>query len=479
MRVDVVRARRRCSVTGRAMLAAVIAIVPLALLGAGSAAAGVAGPPTRVLAIASPGSARVGWFGPDVDGGSPITSYRVTASTGAVFTVAGSPATITGLANGVTVSFRVAAVNADGVGPMSAPSATVTPSTAQSPSPWSARAPMIAARSSAPAVRLRSGKVLVVAGDPGGFDATPRTSAELFDPATNSWSTTGSLPEPRSSFTTTVLGDGRVLVAGGLSASFRWLATTRVYDPGIGTWSAAAPMARARAAGTATLLDDGRVLVAGGSTTGPRALAAAEIYDPASDTWTAARPMKVARFAHSATALPDGRVVVAGGTAGGQGFRSTEVYTPSTGRWSTAGDLVSVRENDEVCCKQAVLLSSGRVLVAGGWDLDVLATAEVFDPVTATWSATGRMRVGREAGFSLVRLPDNRILAVGGLDSFGGLKYAETYDESTGRWTRVNDLRVPRYGPSVVALASGSVLVAGGGDQGRSVRSAELFAPAP
>ena len=111
--------------------------------------------------------------------------------------------------------------------------------------------------------------------------------------------------------------------------------------------------------------------------------------------------MSVARFGHSATRRLDGRVLVAGGTAGFEGLRSTEVYVQSTGRWVTTSDMTTARESDDICCKQAVLLASGKVLVAGGWNAGVLRTAEVYDPATGAWTPTGSMRVGREGGFHL------------------------------------------------------------------------------
>lgn len=469
---------------GRRMLAIVAALVTSLgslVLAPGPASAAVPGAATRLLAIASPGSVRLAWFPPASDGGSDIIRYEITPSVGPGSTTTSSgPATLTGLANGTPVSFRVRAVNADGTGPLSAPSNTVTPRARTATNTWKGTGRMASARSGASAVRLGNGKVLVIAGDPGGFDAVPRRTAELYDPRTGSWSATGSLDAVRNGFTTTLLRTGKVLVAGGYTETFGVRSSTQLYDPATGVWSAGAPMISPRVGHTATRLGDGRVLVTGGVTSQvpPHVAASAEVYDPMTGRWSATGSMKVARFGHSATARRDGKVLIAGGTAGREGFRSAEVYSPATGTWVTTAKMTTVREFDEVCCKEAVRLRSGRVLVAGGYHNGVLRSAEIYDPATGAWTATGSMKVRREAGFSLLRLRNGKILAVGGLDNYGGLKYAELYDETTGRWKRTNDLKYERYAPAAVLLASGKVLVAGGGTNLVSRRSAELFTPA-
>ena len=87
------------------------------------------------------------------------------------------------------------------------------------------------------------------------------------------------------------------------------------------------------------------------------------------------------------------------------------------------------------------------------------------------------MKVAREAGFGLVRLSNHKVLAVGGVDDYGALKYAELFNETTGTWTRVNDLRYARYAPTATLLSNGKVLVAGGSTGLTSRSSAELFTP--
>jgi hypothetical protein len=110
-----------------------------------------------------------------------------------------------------------------------------------------------------------------------GGDRTPEPDlvwseqrSELYDPVAGTWSGTGSLATPRDGHTATLLPSGRVLVTGGITvvagpnSKNVILATSELYDPATGTWSATGSLATARFLHTATLLPSGKVLVAGG-----------------------------------------------------------------------------------------------------------------------------------------------------------------------------------------------------------------------
>ncbi len=118
--------------------------------------------------------------------------------------------------------------------------------------------------------------VLVAAGN--GSNIIPSASAEVYDPASRSWTATGSLNTARTSHTATLAQDGTVLVAAGDDSNFNASASVEVYDPATGTWTATGSLHTPRRSHTATLLQDGTVLVAAGL--GPsdnRALATAEL----------------------------------------------------------------------------------------------------------------------------------------------------------------------------------------------------------
>jgi hypothetical protein len=125
-----------------------------------------------------------------------------------------------------------------------------------------------------------------------------------------------------------LLPNGKVLVAGGYNGSF--LTSAELYDPASGSWTATGSLNTARYLHTATLLPNGKVLVAGGSASGGY-LASAELYDPANGTWTATSSLNTAHARHTATLLPNGMVLVAGGTDSSGYLASAELYDVGLG----------------------------------------------------------------------------------------------------------------------------------------------------
>jgi hypothetical protein len=282
-----------------------------------------------------------------------------------------------------------------------------------------------------------------------------------------SWTATGSLLDPRANHTATLLSDGRVLVAGGGGTGLSGLlATAELYDPVSGSWTATGNMNGIRILHTATLLADGKVLVAGGadsiSETSVNALVTAELYDPATGSWTETGPMIEARAHHTATLLADGKVLVAGGSGSGSGSDSlatAELYDPATGSWTETGQMIDART-----IHTATLLPDGRMLVAGGDSSSgpQLASAELFDPGTGSWTATGKM-VRDHAGHMATLLPDGRVLVLGGSSAVAPEATAELYDPSTGSWAATAIMKGDPLGLTATLLEDGSVLVAGGG----------------
>jgi hypothetical protein len=218
------------------------------------------------------------------------------------------------------------------------------------------------------------------------------SSAEVYDPKAGTFSPTGSLLHPSRDADATVLADGRVLIVGGDSGhdfeSGLFLASAELYEPKTGTFSATGSMATARDFPTATLLADGRVLVAGGLTSSGT-LASAELYEPKTGTFTATGSMGTPRVFATATLLADGRVLIAGGLSSqlGNALASAEVYDPKTSTFTATGSMGTPR-----VFATATLLADGRVLVAGGdagpgfSSGNYLRSAELYDPKTGTFS---------------------------------------------------------------------------------------------
>ena len=164
----------------------------------------------------------------------------------------------------------------------------------------------------------------------------------------------------------------------------------------------------------AALLGDGRVLVAGGigmpeATRQAEGLPYVEIYHPATDAWSDERSMTDGRFGFQAVRLPGDYVLVMGGMSKGVVLKSAEVYSPSSDYWYSAADMLHPRTN-----YQALALPDGMVLVMGGWDGQAaLSSAEMYDPVHNVWTAAGRMGHPRQQFHAaLLTVCENQITAL-------------------------------------------------------------------
>jgi hypothetical protein len=314
---------------------------------------------------------------------------------------------------------------------------------------------------------------------------------------TDTWTAAPPMPTERvAGHTATLLANGRLLVVGGVKSAGAGTATADLFDPASATWTPAAPMTVMRSSHTATLLDDGRVLVAGGSTVSAAAAqgyvnaASAEIYDPVANTWTATPAMSAARSHHTATLLPDGKVLVVGGENLLYLVGATaEIYDPMANTWTpTRMAPISPRSQHT-----ATLLASGRVLITGGFDivngrLTPLNTAEVYDPVlhtstttdshgVSTTVITGGMDFTATApmafphyGHSATRLPDGHVVAVG-----GNTPQTELYDPAAGTWSLQGPTAATHTAHGAVLLPDGRLLVVGGTQFAQP--EAELFDP--
>jgi Galactose oxidase, central domain/Kelch motif len=351
---------------------------------------------------------------------------------------------------------------------------------------WTDTGRLNTAHSGHTATLLPSGKVLVVGGESGEFVLD---TAELYDPASGTWSLTGSLGVRRRSHTATLLSDGRVLVAGGFGGpapgpDYGYLGSAELYDPATGTWSFTGNLDANRAGHEATLLQNGKVLVAGDFFADNRI---SELYDPATGTWAATGALTHTRSFHAQTRLPDGNVLVAGGLIEGAldddtVIPSAEVYDVASGTWSAVEDLaIAVRAVD------ATLLPNGKVMLAGGASngsvtnvpIPQVAT-QVFDWSTRNWSSAGDMSIARY-DHSTTTLRSGKVLAVGGADA-SHANVVELFDATTGAWTRTADIGKGRAGHTATLLPSGKVLVAGGYDKAAdyaSLDSAEVYTPVP
>jgi len=296
---------------------------------------------------------------------------------------------------------------------------------------------------------LVNGKVLVAGGDACYYyyyyDACPTDRSELYDPANDSFTPAANMNSKRSYHTATLLQNGKVLLAGGGTA------TSELYDPTANTFTPSGSMAVSRWNQTATRLQNDKVLIVGG--TGIAGiLATAEVYDPGPGTFSSTGSMSIARVGHTATLLPNGTVLIAGGLGPNGQPAKSELYDPSAGTFSSAGNMVHPRG-----FHAATLLANGKVLIVGGQTPNSAASAELFDPATNQFASTGDMIAARNAPFA-VRLLNGTVLVSGGNEYS-----AEIYDSSTGLFTQTGSMNWGRYNGATALLNDGQVLVVGGG----------------
>ena len=213
---------------------------------------------------------------------------------------------------------------------------------------------------------------------------------------------------------------------------------------------------------TATLLGDGTVLIAGGFDGAGIGLNSAEFYDPVSKTFSAAfASMVMPRTSHCATVLTDGTVLLAGG--GLDSDSSAEIYDPVTKAFS----LIPVNMSEQRNGFASVLLPDGRVLLVGGFDnfaTAVSVTAEIYDPVTQTFTPTTNTMTSPRYSHAATLLNDGTVLITGGYSDFIGtaVLVAERFDPATNAFTVVGPMVDARGSHTATLLTDGRVLVAGG-----------------
>ncbi|MDW5595427.1 kelch repeat-containing protein [Conexibacter stalactiti] len=249
---------------------------------------------------------------------------------------------------------------------------------------WTATGALNTPRNGHSAVLLGDGRVLVI----GGSDDARLASAtgEVYDPATGFWTTTANrMSDGRENLNAALLADGRVLTTGGFNASpsTTFHASADVYDPATNSWSPAASMATARGQAATASLPDGRMLVAGGVNR-DGFVSGIELYDPAAGSWSSGGRLPYGGNIAYAATLDDGRVLVTNDAS-----RTTPLIDPASGAISSAYAMRDLR-----ALPSLTTLRDGRVLAAGG---SSLSSAELFTPPTersSTVPEIGSVRVG-------------------------------------------------------------------------------------
>ena len=338
-------------------------------------------------------------------------------------------------------------------------------------------ATMNTARGFASAALLPTGQVLIAGG---GSIGGIVSSVELYDPVSNSFAPPAATPSmnvARDNSTATLLPNGLVLIAAGFggTGAGSYLSSTELYNPLTNTFAApaaTATMNTARSGATATLLPNGKVLIAGGvSPTG--AQASTELYNPSTNSFNTVAntaKMNVGRTNTTAILLPNGKVLIAGGEdAKGNSLASTELYDPATNTFAAAA--ATAKMNVARASATATLLPNGKVLIAGGFGSTVnIGSTELYDPATNTFAppaATASMNIARAFAVASL-LPNGRVLIAGGFDvNFNLTNSTDLYDPVTNTFAHpaaTASLNMDHIFATITPLPNGKVLIAGGDD---------------
>jgi len=307
------------------------------------------------------------------------------------------------------------------------------------------------------------------------------------------FSAPGGAPQsPRYEHAAATLADGRIVLVGGQRSrgAYEALTTTDVFNPSSGTFSNGPALKSTRIKSEALALDANRLLVTGGVEDYNLASNTGEIVDLSSGASTvAANAMNTRRLLHQMVPLTTGanagKIAILGGFNGPvpygvptwQSTALVELFDPATNRFSAySASMKSARG-----MFTATPLLDGRVLIVGGYDagaFTTLASAEIFDPVTGTFTFTGSLSKPRSA-HTATRLANGTVLIVGGRDNGTDATTAELYNPATGLFESVNgNMTGARSNHAAALMGDGRVAVIGGEDGENLVRgSVEVYDP--
>lgn len=379
------------------------------------------------------------------------------------------------------------------------------------------------------------GEVLIVGGATS--SKTSSGAAELFNPKTEAFETTGALKATRAGIRAVDFSSGplahRALVANGLSGSGTISAsgalsfkvsvprTSEIFTESAGSFQALAAKTDGSFFYTMTLLHDGSVLIVGGYTDSGAVSKSGYVFDPATKNFKLTGSLNAARALHTATLLQDGTVLIVGGITDSLGdtIGTAELYHPNTNKFTQLAQALpgglTLAGHTATLITGCKCSDDGKVLIAGGFSgvafegrslESSLQHLFLYDPTVKTFTSMGIL-VEDRMFHSASLLPDGKVLLAGGIYGqafvgaakvtglYGGVRAsAEIFNSTFNTTTCVGGLEDgqcadsmgdSRGGHSATTLANGDILLAGGegalgtttGGKGNALATAELFIP--
>ncbi|MEI8135271.1 MAG: kelch repeat-containing protein [bacterium] len=278
-----------------------------------------------------------------------------------------------------------------------------------------------------------------------------------------SWQYTTAMNSVRWLSEMVVLDNQTALIVGGYNENGEPLSSCEIYDPATATWSLTGSLHVARVYPTIVKLSNGHVIsLCGGTQFGVgTATDVVEDFDPSTGSWAVVGKLQKARYVPCATLLQDGRILISGGLVQGGMTATCEIYDPITNVSKLTGQMQVSRY-----CAQAVLINDGKVLITGGRDggsvSNYYGECELYDPIAESWSLASSMNQSRTMGV-LTHFSDNSVLAAGGRNTSNSLATgSEILDPLTNLWQNTSPIHEPIHWTAGIAFPDDRFMATGG-----------------